>query len=324
MGKEVTSGGFHLQGYVEFGRNYMISHCRSMLPTVHWEPAIKNSVANFTYCSKSGIFKTIGNFNKEIAVISSSAAPSIGMVMRGLLDKKLRDQVLVSKQYSEKMQFFDKACNRIQTIRQKAEFYKSWSQKLLYPWQFQALRLIMEQDSRQVMWVYDPAGNNGKSFLAFFLSICYGFTMLDGTISPRDLGTLLSHDLEGIVMDVSRAGVKNLSYGALESVKNGFIVSGKYHGCVKMFPSPKCVVFANAHPDMTMLSPDRWCIYTLGKDELRDVSKMSVVALSSQFPFLPPPIVPVLDDDFDLRKYLLENLEGPEANNETSGKLNVV
>ena len=309
IGKEVSnSGNVHWQGYIEFVRSYRRVHCLGIFSNAHWEPAQNNAVANYKYCSKNGSFITKGSFAKEVACISNNSSPSVGMVLRGLMDRKLRSQVLVSREYSDKMSFFDRAHNRLASTKKHKELYEIWTRKMLYPWQFQVLRMVMEQDSRKVMWVYDPAGNNGKTFLAFFLNICYGFTLLDGTITSRDLGSLLPSDVDGVVMDVCRASVKNVCYEALENVKDGYVVSGKYSGSIKRFSSPQCVVFSNTPPDRTKLSLDRWHVVTIGEGILQDLSKMSVVSPAAQYPFIEPPQLPSLDDNFDLRKFLVENL----------------
>ena len=310
IGKEVTdtTGSIHWQGYIEYTRSYRRAHCWGIFPNAHWEPAKFNAVANYKYCSKKGDFVTKGSFAKEVACISSNERPSVGMVLRGLMDRKLRDQVLVSKDYSDKMSFYDRAIGRLHNIRKQQELFNIWSHKLLYAWQYQVLRLIMSQDSRRVMWVYDPAGNNGKTFLAFFLNICYGFTLLDGTITSRDLGSLLPYDVEGVVMDVCRASAKNVCYDALENVKNGYVVSGKYCGSIKRFSSPRCVIFSNTAPDRSMLSLDRWHVVTIGEGPLQDLSKASVVSPAAQYPFVQPPTLPTLDEEFDLRKFLVDNL----------------
>jgi len=60
-------------------------------------------------------------------------------------------------------------------------------------------------------------------------------------------------------MDVSRQGHSSFQYEPLEAIKNGLLVSGKYHGReVILETTPRVVVFSNYHPDYSKLSGDRW------------------------------------------------------------------
>ncbi len=66
-----------------------------------------------------------------------------------------------------------------------------------------------------------------------------------------------------IIIDIPRASFNNLSYSAIECIKNGFISSGKYEGGQYAFKTPHVYIFANSEPDMRMFSEDRWNINKL-------------------------------------------------------------
>ena len=77
----------HLQGYVEFSRSYRLGHLKTIFPTAHWSPTREDSLTNYRYCTKSGIFDSIGDWTPEqngMAFKASSKA-STGMVVEGLI-----------------------------------------------------------------------------------------------------------------------------------------------------------------------------------------------------------------------------------------------
>jgi len=156
--------------------------------------------------------------------------------------------------------------------------------------------------------VVDPPGNHGKTFLARYLNVLYGFQYLDGTISTRDLGSLVLTDSKGFVFDVSRAAANSFDYSSVESLKNGILVSGKYRGSCKTFVSTRILVFSNDYPHQGMLSMDRWQIVRLGEGEYRDMAATPIVSPSVCYPFVVPPPLPDLSCNFDTRSYLVNRL----------------
>lgn len=67
IGKEVADSGTpHLQGYVEFGRQYSHKQCREMIPRAHIERAKGTRKQNVVYCSKEGNFVT--NFPVDLHI----------------------------------------------------------------------------------------------------------------------------------------------------------------------------------------------------------------------------------------------------------------
>ena len=63
------------------------------------------------------------------------------------------------------------------------ELYVEWLQKRLRVWQYAVLKRVLTPGDRVVTWVDDQRGNNGKTFLANYLSILYQFQLLDGQTS---------------------------------------------------------------------------------------------------------------------------------------------
>lgn len=232
--------------------------------------------------------------------------------MQGLLDSKLRNQVLLSKEYAERHSYYDKVVATLKRNKYDIKLFNEWQNKKLKTWQFSVLQKLMTQHLRKVLWVVDINGNTGKTFLCNFMSILYGFLYFDGMLCTRDLPLLIDESLKGIMIDVSRAAIGKFDYASLEGMKNGVFVTGKYRGCCKRIPQSPVGVFANNFPDFSQLSDDRWEIVVLGEGEFSNVETVGDISPQSSYPFLEPKPFPNFDEEFDLRSYL-ENHVVPDG-----------
>ena len=71
------------------------------------------------------------------------------------------------------------------------------------------------------------------------------------------------------------------------------------------------VVFANEYPNYSELSSDRWQTATLGEGSLSNLS-MTPCFTPNEFPFISPPDMPNLSENFDFRAYI----DGLDVNEE--------
>lgn len=135
-------------------------------------------------------------------------------------------------------------------------------------WQQDVLDLIAEDSSsRTIYWIFEPAGNTGKSFLTKYLVLEESTVLCSGkagdilhaiskAITVGILPTL-------VIFDVPRVSAEFISFQAIEAIKNGCAFSGKYEGCQIVMPSPTLLCFANIMPPIEKLSKDRWQIYEI-------------------------------------------------------------
>lgn len=139
--------------------------------------------------------------------------------------------------------------------------------KLITPdkwWQVEILKILdTEPDDRTVHWYWSEQGGLGKSqFAKYCVAKLNCLFFEEGKKS--DIMHLIfeapEDRLEKIIIDVPRDNGNNISYKAIESIKNGMIYSPKYEGGYKLFNSPHIIVFANQPPQEQRLSPDRWRI----------------------------------------------------------------
>ncbi len=123
-------------------------------------------------------------------------------------------------------------------------------------------------DDRKINWIYDTEGRTGKSFLTKYLMKVENALVVEG--KKADIfHQIAKRQEEGlkvdlVIVDVPRASFNNISYSAIECIKNGFISSGKYEGGQYAFKSPHIYVFANSRPDESKFSDDRWNIVDIG------------------------------------------------------------
>lgn len=303
-----TTGTRHLQGYAEFNRTVRLAFVRRVLPQAHWEPAERSALQNYIYCTKSNNFDFVGDFAKEVEgkAAGRKAKLPVASIVNGLLDKSISSQVKLSNEYSSNFSYFNYIVPHVKGVTNMHKLFNIWKAKRLYPWQYAVLKRALGQNDRQVLWVTDRVGNNGKSYLASFLKNLYQFQIFDGTLSTRDICMLLQDDLKGIVMDVARASETTLNYTTIESLKNGYVVSGKYNGTVVTFAPVPVIVMANFYPDLTKLSEDRFDIHIAGRELLADMSKEAVINPGLQHPFVEPPPLPDLSGNIVLSDLLLQ------------------
>lgn len=137
------------------------------------------------------------------------------------------------------------------------------------PWQQDILDLIQkEADDRTINWIYDPKGNNGKSFLKKYIALTTPSVTCDGKKENvfHQVSIKINEDNiipKVILMDIPRDMMEFFKYGTIEQLKDGHIYSGKYEGSEIFLPPVHVIIFSNSYPDTTKFSADRWRITTL-------------------------------------------------------------
>ena len=137
----------------------------------------------------------------------------------------------------------------------------------LYPWQKEIEDIYLgEIDKRKVYWFFNEDGNIGKSEFVKYMyvkyKICFCSSGKYADIINLIFNTNMS-DVRGVIFDIPRANMGNVSYASIEAIKNGLICNTKYETGAKVFNSPHVFVFANCRPNTEMFSDDRWVIREL-------------------------------------------------------------
>lgn len=136
-------------------------------------------------------------------------------------------------------------------------------------WQKKVVNIVEKscEEDRKINWIWDDKGNSGKSFLTKYLMKVENALVVEGKKSDifHQIAKRREENLRVnlVIIDVPRASFNNISYSAIECIKNGFISSGKYEGGQYTFKSPHVYVLANSAPDTRKFSKDRWNIVKL-------------------------------------------------------------
>lgn len=128
----------------------------------------------------------------------------------------------------------------------------------LYKWKQHALKLLIDQSERQILWIIDYVGNTGKSWFSKYLKSHYNaFRYSAG--KWQDIAYAYNYE-QFCCFDYPRDAEEKVPYGLFEQFKDGEITSGKYYSQIKARKDIKLIVFSNFKPDVTKMSHDRWQI----------------------------------------------------------------
>lgn len=148
----------------------------------------------------------------------------------------------------------------------EASRLRPWEQEVLdteykdvvwKPWQKDIIDIIEgEVDGRSIYWYWEPVGNIGKSFLTKYLYLTYECVVGGG--KAADVAHQLAKRFEPggpgppllVLLDVPRSSFNFFNYGMVEKLKDAFVVSGKYEGCVVCCKKPHVIIFANQLPSL--------------------------------------------------------------------------
>ena len=156
---------------------------------------------------------------------------------------------------------------QFKTEEHQAEEIMLFEDTVLQPWQRLARRLLLDQSDRTVLWIYDPLGDTGKSYLAKYLKATLPSCILLESGKKADLANAFSNE-EVVIFDYTRSMETTINYSILENFKNGYLFSPKYNSSVKQFKSCKVMCLANFVPDLSKLSQDRWMYFLLEDNKL--------------------------------------------------------
>lgn len=135
--------------------------------------------------------------------------------------------------------------------------------------------LDAEPNDRTIHWYWEATGGSGKSALCKYLCHSKDALLCSGRANDMKYLLVQYHKRKKvypriILFDVPRTNAKYIDYQGLEEIKNGCFASTKYECAMVIMPSPHVVVFANAAPDETKLSADRWDVTEVVSNDEHD------------------------------------------------------
>lgn len=149
-----------------------------------------------------------------------------------------------------------------------------------HPWQTDLYKtLLLKPDSRQILWLFDKTGGCGKTAFVKYMVHFHNAIFCNGGKCKDIINLCYNNNMEKInivIWDLPRENEGNVSYSAIECIKNGMISNTKYETGIKLFNSPHIVIFSNYPPINTNhLSNDRWLIYEIINKRLERVNPLS-------------------------------------------------
>lgn len=251
-GRETSSTGTpHLQGFIVFPKTKRLSGVQRILSRAHWEVSCGNDTQAGDYCKKDGDYTERGSPSKQ------GQRTDLKQVYEFIA--KGADEVTLAETYPEQYSRYYKAFNRYRLLKTQKD-RKAIPSHELHDWQ-KALydEIQLEADERQILFVIDYVGNNGKSWFARY---CFNSIPLVQIIDPgkkADMAYELRTDSKIVFIDVARSRTEVLDYHFLEKLKDGVVFSPKYESITKnMQYNVHVIVLMNEDPDVTKLSPDRY------------------------------------------------------------------
>lgn len=139
----------------------------------------------------------------------------------------------------------------------------------MFPWMLTALEKLEAQDDRQVLWVVDNKGSTGKTqFQKWLQRHRNAFARPGGTLKDF-MNSMDAHDQSHGKADLVCINLVRCTkseywpYTTIENLKDGVVVSDKYHSTVASNNGRKVAVFSNEHPDLSALTDNRWDVMLL-------------------------------------------------------------
>jgi hypothetical protein len=149
------------------------------------------------------------------------------------------------------------------------EMMKKWG---LYPWQKKLTLKSVNFCLRTIDLIFDPTGNCGKSLFSEYME----YNGLAEEVPPYRMMDDLYQWVYGrptkkcYIFDMPRGLKKdNLGdfYSGIEVIKNGVAYDKRNYPKKKRFDRPRIFVFTNTLPKFSLMSKDRWNLWTIDEDK---------------------------------------------------------
>lgn len=146
-----------------------------------------------------------------------------------------------------------------------------WLHNNMKPWQaWITQKVTSSADYRDILWIWEPVGNTGKTYLAKYLHYFHGAILTGGKAEDMKHAIARWKQITGhypitILIDLARSdSIPKSGYKTIEQIKNAIFFSGKYEsGMVASTSPPHLIVFANVAPNIKHMSSDRWKVYKI-------------------------------------------------------------
>lgn len=243
VGKEVGEKGTpHLQGYIQLDKKQRLSFLKKVNRRAHWKIAKGTPEENYAYCTKEatddnkpfvhGIMKTEKN--------KKSNETRLNNLYESIMQCKTWADVLKIKGVERCMSYTREVWNNKPLPKME--------EPILRPLQNYLKSLLdAPADSRHIYYVYDQKGSVGKTFFATYMAVNHNAFVINPAKSADIFYMYKNQPI--IIYDIPRTtDDRFINWGALEKLKDGYMVSGKYDSCIKYRPEHAHVMVFSNHP----------------------------------------------------------------------------
>ena len=141
-------------------------------------------------------------------------------------------------------------------------------EKQLRPFQKTIIDSADNWDTRNINLVYCPEGNKGKSILVGYCRAYKIGRALPPVNDFKDMMRMVCDmpTAKMYLVDMPRSLNKDRLYqfySGIETIKDGYAYDDRYKFKEKFFDCPNIWIFSNILPDMSMLSKDRWKLWSI-------------------------------------------------------------
>lgn len=173
--------------------------------------------------------------------------------------------------YCSKSGKYDTNCH-MHDIKDREKYLNA----VLRPWQQKMYDKIMDSigDDRKMIWLWEPTGNIGKSFLIKYMCYKHEDIMTKSGGKTADIAyQMVSFKASKgwsprvVFANMTRSDYSHVNYAALEDLKDGHFPSGKFESCQYIAATSLVVICANCEPDYNAVSQDRWEVINLQEEK---------------------------------------------------------
>ena len=149
------------------------------------------------------------------------------------------------------------------------------------PWQLSILEEVEIPTKRKIIWVLGKSCGEGKTWLQNYIEYKYGDRRVVSGISLQTKSGHIAHALTKHPLATADIFLFNvpksvdtsteINYEMLESIKDGKLFSSKYDSQRIKVNTPNIVmVFSNDEPNTSKLAKDRWKLFFVENDQLKE------------------------------------------------------
>lgn len=250
----------HLQGYVAFSKKLTLSKVKKVGFECHLSVAKGSPAQNKVYCSKvdSRLPDTETEEFGEIPPQSGSRSDldAFKEAARGGAKRSciLEEHSEIVAKYPRFVKEYMQLHRQVNPVpNHDLRFWQSLLKE----------RLEKPPGDREIIFVYDPKGNAGKTWFAKHWCSTHEFAQFMEPGKKADMAFNISEETTCLFVNVTRQQVDHLQYSFLEACKDGLVFSPKYESGMKYLKPMHVVCMMNQEPNYELLSSDRYDVINL-------------------------------------------------------------